>query len=190
MSSPVEHLARGPITRPLLRSCSFITLTELIYGLLQRNMYLHDSHQGADSVAHRESGRESHGNWWERHDAGKLSRRRWRRAESNSRLGSTFTTWQCGASGKVKTKQKERKEQTVTQLWSASSAPSNRNRSSDLGGGGGEGGYTDKAHPQYKNIVQQFSCHSKHSYLSVKWPSRISSHSHKKRKKEKRNKKH
>ena len=28
----------------------------------------------------------------------------------------------------------------------------------------------------YKNIVQQFSCHSKHSYLSVNGPHHISSH--------------
>lgn len=34
----------------------------------------------------------------------------------------------------------------------------------------------EEAHHQYKNIVQQFSCHSKHSYLSVNGPV-ISSHS-------------
>lgn len=62
MLSPVEHLARGLITRLSLPSCSFILLTELIYGLLQRNMYLHDSYDGADSIEHRESGRESHSN--------------------------------------------------------------------------------------------------------------------------------
>lgn len=28
----------------------------------------------------------------------------------------------------------------------------------------------EEAHHQYKNIVQQFSCHSKHSYLSVNGP--------------------
>lgn len=45
----------GARTRPRLRPCSFITLTELISGLLQRNMYLHDSHVAADSSEHRES---------------------------------------------------------------------------------------------------------------------------------------
>lgn len=30
--------------------------------------------------------------------------------------------------------------------------------------------FRDKAHLQYKNIVQQFSCHSKHSYLSFNDP--------------------
>lgn len=30
--------------------------------------------------------------------------------------------------------------------------------------------FKEEAHLQYKNIVQQFSCHSKHSYLSVNGP--------------------
>lgn len=30
--------------------------------------------------------------------------------------------------------------------------------------------FRDEAHLQYKNIVQQFSCHSKHSYLSFNGP--------------------
>lgn len=30
--------------------------------------------------------------------------------------------------------------------------------------------FKEEAHHQYKNIVQQFSCHSKHSYLSVNGP--------------------
>ncbi len=30
--------------------------------------------------------------------------------------------------------------------------------------------FKEEAHNQYKNIVQQFSCHSKHSYLSVNGP--------------------
>lgn len=30
--------------------------------------------------------------------------------------------------------------------------------------------FTDEAHLQYKNIVQQFSCHSEHSYLSFNGP--------------------
>ena len=30
--------------------------------------------------------------------------------------------------------------------------------------------HRSQAHYQYKNIVQQFSCHSKHSYLSVNGP--------------------
>lgn len=30
--------------------------------------------------------------------------------------------------------------------------------------------FRDEAHVQYKNIVQQFSCHSKHSYLSFNGP--------------------
>lgn len=30
--------------------------------------------------------------------------------------------------------------------------------------------FKEEAHQQYKNIVQHFSCHSKHSYLSVNGP--------------------
>lgn len=38
--------------------------------------------------------------------------------------------------------------------------------------------FRDEAHLQYKNIVQQFSCHSKHSYLSFN--GHVSGHSGKK----------
>lgn len=107
VSSPVEHLAHGLITRPSLRSCSFITPTELIYGLLQRNMYLHDSHQGADSVEHTHT---------ERPTVTRQLARETRHRQTvddgpreSSQLGSTFTTWQCGSSGKVRGKKSKTK---------------------------------------------------------------------------------
>lgn len=45
----------------------------------------------------------------------------------------------------------------------------------------------DEAHHQYKNIVQQFSCHSKHSYLSVNGPVISAAIQIKKKKKQKHN---